>query len=40
MLLGGRPSFVVYKFIYNRTATFAIGIFDMIGSPVFGSIDE
>jgi len=31
MLLGGLPSVVVYKLIYNRTATLVKGIFEIIG---------
>ncbi len=40
ILFGGLPSLVVYKLIYNRIATLAIGIFEMIGWPVFGSVVE
>ncbi len=40
ILLGGLPSLVVYKLIYKRIATLAIGIFEMIGWPVVGSVDE
>jgi hypothetical protein len=40
ILLGGLPSFVVYKLIYKRIATLAKWIFEMIGWPVFGSVDE
>ena len=40
MLLGGFPSVVVYKLIYNRMATLARGIFEMLGWPVVGSVDE
>jgi hypothetical protein len=31
ILLGGLPSLVVYKLIYKRIATLAIGILEMIG---------